>query len=99
MRKKYKKEVDNPNYNHCFETYRQIGGYERGNIEDTIPSCFNGIVRFRKYKVTIEEIIEPNEVLAERIQKLWDESTNYHHAEPLRRAAISIGYELKPKIR
>lgn len=58
------------------------------------PSSFNGDVRFRKYRITVEEIEEPNEVLAGRLQKLWDECDNYHHWTPLKEAAASIGYTL-----
>ncbi len=78
-----------------FETFREIGSYQISNMTSEHPTCFNGNVNFRKYKVTIEPIEEPNEVLAERIQKMWDECNNHHHVEPLRKAAASIGYELK----
>jgi len=78
-----------------FETYRQIGNWEIGKLEQLEPSCFNGMVRFRKTKITIEPIEEDKEVLAERLQKLWDESDNHHDSVPLEIAARSIGYELK----
>lgn len=58
------------------------------------PSCFNGEVRFRKYRVTFERVDEPHEVLAARIQTLWDTTTNHHHTDSLRNAAASIGYKL-----
>lgn len=77
-----------------FETFRKIGSYEISNILKDKPSCFNVEVSFRKYKVTIEEVIEPQEVLAERLQTLWDECDNYHHWTPLKEAANSIGYVL-----
>jgi hypothetical protein len=76
-----------------FETYRNImGNYYVSQLADKEPSAFNGIVRFRKYKVTIELIEEPQEVLAERLQKLWDECDNLHS---IKAAAASIGYILQ----
>lgn len=58
------------------------------------PSAFNGDVRFRKYRITVEVIEEPQEVLESRLQKLWDECDNFHHWQPLKNAAKSIGYTL-----
>lgn len=78
-----------------FDTFRKIGFYEQLNLKREEPTCFNGGVSIRKYKVTIELIEEPNEVLAERLQKLWDECDNHHHWTPLKNAALQIGYELK----
>lgn len=58
------------------------------------PSSFNGEVRFRKTRITIEQIDEPKQVLEARLQKLLDECDNYHHWEPLKKAAKSIGYTM-----
>ena len=78
-----------------FDTFRKIGLYEQHNLQSKEPSCFNGSVSIRKYKVTIEPIEESNDILAERLQKLWDECDNHHHWTPLKNAAKQIGYELK----
>ncbi len=78
-----------------FDTFRKIGLFEQHNLQIKEPSCFNGNVNIRKYKITIEPIEEPNEVLAERLQKLWGECDNHHHWAPLKSAALQIGYELK----
>ena len=78
-----------------FDTFRKIGSYEQDNMKSKEPSCFNGLVNIRKYKVTIELIEESNDILAERLQKLWDECDNFHHWTPLKNAAKQIGYELK----
>jgi len=77
-----------------FETFRTIDSYEVGGLRQTEPSCFNGEVRVNKFRVTVEVVDEPKEVVAARIQKLWDECDNYHHWIPLRNAAAHIGYEL-----
>ena len=78
----------------CFETFRQIGPFEQNNLLKKDATCFNGMVNIHKYKVTIEPIEEPKEVLAERLQKLWDECDNSHNWTPLKEAAKEIGYEL-----
>ena len=78
-----------------FETFRKIGSYELMNLTSTEPTCFNGNVNIRKYKVTIELLEESNEVLAERLQNLWDNCDNYHHHNPLKFEANEIGYQLK----
>lgn len=78
-----------------FETFRTISDYSISSLKKDEPSSFNGIVEFRKHKITIETIEEPFEVLSERLQKMWDECNNFHHWHPLKDAAKSIGYELK----
>lgn len=59
------------------------------------PMVWNGVVSFRKYRITVERIEEPREVLIERIQKLWDECDNHHNCYPLMFAAKELGIELK----
>ena len=77
-----------------FETFRDIRDYELNNLTQKEFSCFNGFVRIKKYRITIEEIEEPKEVYEQRLQKLWDECDNWHHWEPLQSEAKKIGYEL-----
>lgn len=67
--------------------------------KDQVPHVINGQVFFRRYRTTIEIIDEPREVLAERLQELFDDTDNMHHIGPLREAARSIGVELQPRIR
>lgn len=59
------------------------------------PSCFNGMVKVVRYRVTVEQIDEP-EAIAERLRKLWEESDNWHHRFPLERAAKQHGVALDP---
>lgn len=77
-----------------FETFREIDGYDRRTLETSEPACFNGYVRVARYRVTVERIAEPVEVIHARILKLWRESANYHDIKPLRRAAAKYGLEL-----
>jgi len=80
------------------ETFREIGKNFKHSLEQKEPSCFNGIVRVQRYRVTVEEIEEPVEVIAERLQKLWDYSDNHHDWQPLKDAANKIGYVLVSQV-
>lgn len=73
------------------ETFRKLGSYEAGRLTVDTPTCYNGMVRVKKYRITIEEIDEPIKVVQGRLQKLFDEHTNHHHHEPLQREAARLG--------
>lgn len=78
-----------------FETFRALGTYEQIQMTQKEPSSFNGWIRIRKYRVTVEPIDEPKDVLQERLQALWDNCDNHHHCSPIRAEAKKLGYELK----
>lgn len=77
-----------------FETFREFGSWERGRVEQNEPSCFNGKVSIRKYRITVEEVDEPKEVLEARLRKLWRECDNHHHWRPLHAEAEKLGITL-----
>lgn len=77
------------------ETFRRIGGYELSNMEQKEPSCFNSDIRIEKYRVTVEIVQEPKEVIHARLEKLWVECGNVRHREPLRAMAKKHGYTFK----
>lgn len=58
------------------------------------PSSFNGFVHVEKFRVTVERVEEPVEVIRERIAKLWAECKNHHQWLPLRGMAAKYGMEL-----
>lgn len=58
------------------------------------PSCFNGIIAVEKFRLTVERIAEPKEVIGARLQKLWEESDNHHHHAPLMAYARRLGVVL-----
>lgn len=78
-----------------FETFRKLSSYDISNIKKDEPSSFNGNIEFIKYKVTVEPVDETFEILSERLQTMWDKCDNFHHWNPLKAAAKSIGYELQ----
>lgn len=78
-----------------FETFYKLTAYARGNLVQREPSCFNGGVRVRRYRVTVEELDETKEVLQARLQKLWDDSRNSHDIGPIKETAKELGVELK----
>ncbi len=44
----------------------------------TEPRCFNGMCLIRKYKITVEQVEEPKEVLESRLRELWKNKENWH---------------------
>lgn len=73
----YKKEIE------TFSCPSAFGGI----IERNEPSCFNGFVDVRKYRITIEMIDEPIEVIQQRIVDLWEGTYNHHNNRPLEEMA------------
>ncbi len=92
---KKKKKTEAPLYPMVLETFRAPGAWGISQFRQDEPSCFNGIVNVRRYRITIEEISEDADAVVARIKKLWKESDNHHHSEPLRRAAAYYGIELE----
>jgi len=58
------------------------------------PGANDFSVRVRKFKVTVEMIDEPLEVIRARIVDLWETCDNHHHERPLMKAAQEYGFEL-----
>lgn len=85
---------EGPEYPIVFETFRHIGGYERGQLTQHEPSCWSNDVRVEKYRITIEKVEEPIEVIHERIRKLWAESDNHYHRAPIKATAARFGLVL-----
>ena len=87
-----KARTDNPI---VIETFKPVSSYVVGQLKQDSPSCFNGIVEVRRYRITIEPIEEPTEIIGQRLQQLWDACDNHHHAGPLHAAAKAIGWDLQ----
>lgn len=77
-----------------FETFKPVDYFTQGQMEEKEPSCFNGYVNVRRYRITVEQIEEPKEVLESRLLKLWRETDNHHDWQPLKNAAAQIGITL-----
>lgn len=75
------------------ETYSVPWDLKRGHSINH-PSCFNGDVSITRYRITVERIDDPPEVLHERLRGLWRHTDNWHHRDPLRQAALRHGLEL-----
>ena len=80
------------------ETFTNPERYWLRQLKNKEPSCFNGIVSVKKYRVTVEEIEEPKEVIAERLRKLWEECRNHRHWGPLKEAAKELGINLEHRL-
>lgn len=77
------------------ETFCDPRGYSIDKLVHAKPYCFNGEVGIRRWRVTVEEIAEPKEILAERLRALWEAETNHHHYAPLMAVASRLGVELE----
>lgn len=78
-----------PAYPKVIETYREPRQHD---LEQTEPSAFNGEVRIRRYRVTVELIEEPIDVLRDRLRQLWRTEEPMHHRwEPMREMAATLG--------
>lgn len=80
-----------PKFPRTYETY----GDPRYAVERhhrAAPSAFNGCVEIRRYRITVELIDEPVEVLRERLKKLWREIERNHHLwHPMWDAGAKLG--------
>ena len=80
-----------PAYPKVIETYREPWLSDAVQSE---PSAFNGEVRIRRYRVTVELIEEPIEVLRDRLRKLWrEDERNHRHWRPMRDVAQRLGMD------
>ena len=61
------------------------------------PSFFNGVASIKRYRVLIEEIVEPLEVYQERLRELHRASNQPHSAHHLHTKATELGIILDPK--
>ena len=77
------------------ETFRRLGDYETHQYKQDTPSVGNGEVRVRRYRMTLEKVDEPLDVLIERLQRLWDWSDNHHDYMPLMGMAKELGVVLE----
>jgi hypothetical protein len=86
-RKKAPPQSTGQKYPVVVETFNQIGHYDIGRMRQAEPVCWNGVVSVEKYRITVEKVEEPVEVLRERVRKLWRACDNHHHRHPLMCAA------------
>ncbi len=84
-----------PPYPRVYELFNDFG-YELGRASSGVPapSCGNGDVSIRRFRITVELIDEPKEVLADRLRMLWRRTRNHHDSDTLRSAAARLGIVL-----
>lgn len=66
-----------------FETFRDVLGYTASQLKQSEPSYVN-FLSYKKYKVTIEEVEESNEVYIERLQSMLDKATSFRQKSALK---------------
>lgn len=77
-------------------TFREIDTYAIGQMTQAKPSSFNGMVRVRKYRVTVELVDEPIETIRARIIDLWERCHNHHQWNAIHTEAARYGLDLTP---
>ena len=74
------------------ETYQHMDAWRLDQLVAGAPSCLNGEVRVSRYRITVEPIVEPTEVLAARVVHLWrTQRYNQHQTLVLRAAGKLYG--------
>jgi hypothetical protein len=93
MKEKSKSKDKGP-FKEEFETFKNINNIPLYHMCQDKPTCFNGTVSIRRYRVLIQEIMEPREVLQERLQALWETERNYLSIESMQAYAAELGMTL-----
>lgn len=86
------KQTDGPE---VYETFSKPSSWQLHIQKE--PHCFNGVVDIRMYRITIEVIDEPLEVITDRLEKLHLECDNWHHWSALDEQAKKYNYTFKGK--
>lgn len=58
------------------------------------PNVWNSVVNVKRYRVTVEEIEEPQEVLKERLLALLNQRGHISHRQCIRDEAKRLGIDL-----
>jgi hypothetical protein len=74
-----------------FDTFQWLDGYRESQMRQDEPYVWNGMVGVRKFRITVEPVDEPVDVLRQRVQDLWDKCDNHHNWQPLQAVATSLG--------
>lgn len=81
----------------AFGTAKTIAGSRHMTVEDH-PRVFNGEIALRRFRITVEVVNEPIDVLRDRLRALWRESEpNIHTRQIFRKAANELGIDLKDR--
>mgnify|MGYP006370780029 FL=1 len=82
-----------------FTTFMPVDNYSASQMTQDAPSSFNGMVRVRRYRVTVELVDEPIETIRARIVDLWERNDNHHQWDAIRTEAARYGLDLTPYAR
>lgn len=93
MTKARTKKPTPPPYPRVYEGWYDFK-YELENSRQEVPRVGNSHVSIRRYRITVELIDEPKEVLAERLRMLWRGTTNGYDQDTLLREAKKLDITL-----
>jgi hypothetical protein len=54
-----------------YESYKEPDGYQFQNKAWENPYCFNGIVSLHQYRITVQRVEEPTDVILDRARSLY----------------------------
>jgi hypothetical protein len=77
------------------ETYKNPVYWMPTDITEGHPTCIEGVVNIRKYRVTCHIIDEPKAVLCARLQDLWGKASSTQDIEYLKFEADLLDYQLQ----
>jgi len=82
-----------------FETYQHRSVVPNGIKE---PRVFNGMCLIRRYRVRVEEVVESDDILIERLRNLWDRqrelsATHSSNLQAMFEEAQRLGIELRSR--
>jgi hypothetical protein len=83
----------NPSEPLVMETFRPPYS-EISSLRRDEPACFNGMVHVQRYRITVELIDEPKEVLQERLEALMAQTTRLNSKKDIELEAKRLGIEL-----
>jgi hypothetical protein len=90
--RKKKSQPPPPRFPFVVETFRDPEWAVRSMVSDR-PSAIN-FLSYRRYRITVEEIDEPTEVLVARLQDMWERADGLREAERIGTEAQHLGASL-----
>ena len=78
------------------EVFGEPNDYLLQHLGSKEPRIWNGVVDVKRYRITIEEIEEPKEVLKQRLQALLLKRGHISDPDSIRTEAKRLGITLDP---
>jgi hypothetical protein len=77
-----------------FQTFFPVGTHNIRDWTQSKPSSFNALIRVKKYRVTIEEVQEPEDVIIDRLVELYKNADSYRERAAIEDYAEACGFNI-----